>query len=147
MALEVGRGSQPLGTRFEATWVAFRTNPRRFQILGVLVGGVVVGLMLVFSLTLPRGPRDPSDVIVDNVVRVGAAEIDPSCWEGLPHARQAARVEVTFDLDVQGHVSHVQLSNDQSPRLRKCVADHVRGWTFLPQAAPDHVTLPIEVTR
>ncbi len=93
------------------------------------------------TLELDDGPKTS---VTDNVVRLTKRDIGASCWRGVQGT--ATRVNVSFEVGVDGRVRSATATGG-SPTMRGCVEAHVKRWELLPQAQPQKMALPFEVTR
>jgi hypothetical protein len=117
---------------------------------GYLVAGVMLGLVLIATITIARNTAAatmPPGTITDTVTRVDQSQLDPACFAGLDGAAGApARLTVSLEIGLDGKVRYAAAAGT-TPRLRSCVEAYVQKWEFLPQARPQTMVLPFEVTR
>lgn len=112
--------------------------------LGYLGAGVLLGLVVIFSLGVGRN-ANASEGLTDDVVRLHAREIGLSCWQGYDKDGPA-RLTVALEVGVDGRVRRATASGETTA-MRGCVEAHVKAWEFLPQQAPQAMALPFEVDR
>lgn len=93
------------------------------------------------SLELDDGPKTS---VTDNVVRLTKRDIGASCWRGIQGS--STRVQVSFEVGVDGRV-RAATATGGTPTMRGCVEAHVKRWEMLPQAQPQKMALPFDVTR
>lgn len=114
---------------------------------GYLLAGVVLGLVLIASLSVMRGSsiaaKAAPGTVTDNVVHLGSRDIGASCWRGAA-SRERARITVSMEVGLDGKVRNA-IATGETREMRGCVEAHVRGWEFLPQAAPSMMVLPFEI--
>lgn len=123
-------------------------DPMRRRSFGAwLLGGVVVGLLLLFAFGMGRsGAASASnDAVTDNVVRLHAKDVGESCWRG--HASDGpARVTVALEVGIDGKIRYATASGE-THEMRGCVESVVSSWEFLPQAQAQTMALPVEIDR
>ena len=115
---------------------------------GYLVAGVALGLVLIATLTIARSSAAasaPPGTITDTVTRLDAALLDRACFAGSDDSGPS-RLMVSLEIGLDGKVRYVAAAG-ATPRLRACVESYVQAWEFLPQAQPQTMVLPFEVTR
>lgn len=114
---------------------------------GYLVAGVLLGLILIVTLSLTRGeslPPAAAGAVTDNTVHLHGKDVGDSCWKGSAKGA-TTKITVSMEIGLDGKVRRAVASGDSSPTMRSCVEAHVKGWEFLPQATASTMILPFEI--
>ncbi|MBS2017032.1 MAG: hypothetical protein JST00_29360 [Deltaproteobacteria bacterium] len=114
---------------------------------GYLVAGVLLGLILIVTLSLTRGeslPPAAAGAVTDNTVRLHGKDVGDSCWKGGSKSA-TTKVTVAMEIGLDGKVRRAVASGDSSATMKSCVEAHVKGWEFLPQATATTMVLPFEI--
>lgn len=133
--------------------IAIDIAPRRARPTRSLAGpasylgaGALVGLLLIVLLGRDGAPGSArAEELTDPVTHLHAREIGTSCWRGAT-TDGPARLTVTLEVGVDGRVRYAMAAGETAV-LRSCVEAHVKSWEFLPQAAPQTMSLPFDVDR
>jgi hypothetical protein len=125
-------------SRIPASWIGMS---------GYLVAGVVLGLVLIVTLSLTRNDssntKASAGVITDNIVHLRGREIAEQCWRGTSKD-EPARMTVSLEVGLDGKVRNAVAAGESAP-MRSCIEAFVKAWEFLPQATSSQMVLPFEV--
>lgn len=148
-------GSPPVSPASEADPVLIESIPdvpaprvtRAWLVtVGYLLVGIVLGLLLIFGLTLTNNEASgATSAVTDDIVRLHARDIGLTCWAGASGDRPA-KLTVSLEVSIDGKVQTATASG-ATAAMRSCVETRVRAWEFLPQAQNATMMLPIEVDR
>jgi len=114
---------------------------------GYLVAGVLLGLILIVTLSLTRGeslPPAAAGAVTDNTVHLHGKDVGDSCWKGASR-QSTAKITVSMEIGLDGKVRRAVAAGDSTATMKSCVESHVKGWEFLPQATASTMILPFEI--